>query len=82
MAIVNRLTVDGRDYFLPEPVTELKTAEWEPATWPIRAGAFGVPIDHVYARAPLKIKSLTRLAEQAARDNNEVGPRGERPATV
>jgi NAD(P)-dependent dehydrogenase (short-subunit alcohol dehydrogenase family) len=25
---------------------------------------------------------LTRLAEQAARDNNEVGPRGERPATV
>jgi hypothetical protein len=25
MAIVNRLTVDGRDYFLPEPVTELKT---------------------------------------------------------
>ncbi|KRB36714.1 UNVERIFIED_CONTAM: hypothetical protein OHV15_16235 [Microbacterium sp. SLM126] len=26
MAIVNRLTVDGRDYFLPEPVTELKNA--------------------------------------------------------
>lgn len=26
MAIVNRLTVDGRDYFLPEPVNELKTA--------------------------------------------------------
>ena len=24
MAIVHRLTVDGRDYFLPEPVTELK----------------------------------------------------------
>ncbi len=24
MAIVNRLTVDGRYYFLPEPVTELK----------------------------------------------------------
>ena len=22
--IVNRLTVDGRDYFLPEPVTELR----------------------------------------------------------
>lgn len=44
-------------------LTELKTAEWEPATWPIRAGVFGVPIDHVYARAPLKIKSLTRLAD-------------------
>ena len=26
MAIVNRLTVDGRDYFLPDPVTELKNA--------------------------------------------------------
>jgi hypothetical protein len=24
--IVNRLTVDGKDYFLPEPVTELKAA--------------------------------------------------------
>lgn len=24
MAIVNRLTVDSRDYFLPDPVTELK----------------------------------------------------------
>ena len=24
MATVQRLTVDGRDYFLPEPVTELK----------------------------------------------------------
>lgn len=24
MPIVNRLTVDGRDFFLPEPVTELK----------------------------------------------------------
>ncbi|MEO5534650.1 MAG: hypothetical protein ABIR17_05905 [Pseudolysinimonas sp.] len=26
MTIVNRLTVDGRDYFLPEPVTELKAS--------------------------------------------------------
>lgn len=34
MAIVNRLTVDGRDYFLPEPVTELKTQILEA----IRAG--------------------------------------------
>lgn len=24
MTIVNRLSVDGRDYFLPEPVSELK----------------------------------------------------------
>jgi hypothetical protein len=26
VAIVHRLTVDGRDYFLPEPVSELKAA--------------------------------------------------------
>lgn len=26
MVIVNRLTVDGKDYFLPEPVTELRTS--------------------------------------------------------
>ncbi|WP_127792196.1 hypothetical protein [Agromyces sp. LHK192] len=25
MTLVHRLTVDGRDYFLPDPVTELKT---------------------------------------------------------
>lgn len=24
MPIVNRLTVDGRDYFLPDPITELR----------------------------------------------------------
>ncbi|WP_240034765.1 hypothetical protein [Glaciihabitans arcticus] len=24
MAIINRLTVDGRDYFLPDPVTDLR----------------------------------------------------------
>jgi hypothetical protein len=24
LAIVNRLTVDGRDYFLPDPVTDLR----------------------------------------------------------
>ena len=24
MAMIHRLTVDGRDYFLPDPVTELK----------------------------------------------------------
>lgn len=34
MASVNRLTVDGRDYFLPDPVTELKAKILEA----IRAG--------------------------------------------
>jgi endonuclease/exonuclease/phosphatase (EEP) superfamily protein YafD len=52
-------------------LTGLKTVEWEPATWPIRAGVFGVPIDHVYARPPLKIKSLTRLAD--AHGSNHYG---------
>ncbi|MGK6312444.1 endonuclease/exonuclease/phosphatase family protein [Neorhizobium sp. DT-125] len=52
-------------------VTQLKTGAWEPATWPIRAGAFGVPIDHVYARAPLKIKSVTRLPD--AHGSNHYG---------
>lgn len=34
MTIVNRLTVDGRDYFLPDPVTELR----ESILQAIRAG--------------------------------------------
>jgi hypothetical protein len=34
LATINRLTVDGKDYFLPEPVTELKTKILEA----IRAG--------------------------------------------
>ncbi len=34
MAIVNRLTVDGRDYFLPDPITELRAKILEA----IRAG--------------------------------------------
>lgn len=25
MTVVNRLTVDGRDYFLPDPIDELRT---------------------------------------------------------
>lgn len=51
--------------------TDLATAPFEPATWPIRAGVFGLPIDHVYARAPLKIKSLTRIAD--AHGSNHYG---------
>lgn len=43
--------------------TGLHPAAWEPATWPIRAGAFGVPIDHIFVRAPLKIKSIERLPD-------------------
>ncbi|MGO8411501.1 hypothetical protein ACC775_38185, partial [Rhizobium ruizarguesonis] len=32
-----------------------------PATWPIRAGAFGIPIDHVFTRAPMRLKSVRRI---------------------
>jgi endonuclease/exonuclease/phosphatase (EEP) superfamily protein YafD len=52
-------------------LTQLKTGGWEPATWPIRAGRFGVPIDHVYARAPLKIKSVRQLPD--AQGSNHYG---------
>jgi endonuclease/exonuclease/phosphatase (EEP) superfamily protein YafD len=44
-------------------ITDLRTGGWEPATWPIRAGAFGTAIDHVYARAPVRVRSVTRLPE-------------------
>lgn len=43
--------------------TDLHPAAWEPATWPIKAGAFGVPIDHIFVRAPLKIKSIERIPD-------------------
>jgi endonuclease/exonuclease/phosphatase (EEP) superfamily protein YafD len=43
--------------------TGLRTAGWEPPTWPAWAGWLGVPIDHVYVRAPLRITSLRRLPD-------------------
>jgi len=43
--------------------TGLRTAVWEPATWPIAAGIFGLPVDHIYARPPLKIISFKRLPD-------------------
>lgn len=43
--------------------TRLRTADWEPPTWPTRLGPLGLPIDHVYVRAPLKIRSLSNLPE-------------------
>ncbi|MBB3522343.1 endonuclease/exonuclease/phosphatase family protein [Rhizobium sp. BK456] len=39
----------------------LGTVSLEPATWPIAAGAFGIPIDHVFSRAPLRLKSVRRI---------------------
>lgn len=35
----------------------------EPATWPVRAGYFGIPIDHIYTRAPGFIPKLERIQD-------------------
>jgi endonuclease/exonuclease/phosphatase (EEP) superfamily protein YafD len=42
--------------------TGLRTGSYEPATWPVRLGPFGLPIDHIYVRAPLKFRSLSALS--------------------
>jgi len=41
--------------------TGLRTASYEPPTWPVSLGAFGLPIDHVYVRSPMKIRSVAAL---------------------
>jgi endonuclease/exonuclease/phosphatase (EEP) superfamily protein YafD len=41
--------------------TGMTTAGFEPATWPIDAGFLGVPIDHIFIRAPLMAKTLSRI---------------------
>lgn len=41
--------------------TGMTTAGWEPATWPIAAGVFGLPIDHVFIRGPLMAQKLARI---------------------
>lgn len=35
----------------------------EPSTWPVEAGAYGIAIDHVFARAPLQLKSVRRIED-------------------
>lgn len=40
---------------------KLRTIAPEPATWPSGAGALGIAIDHIFARAPLHLTSLKRL---------------------
>ncbi|TCL74750.1 endonuclease/exonuclease/phosphatase family protein [Rhizobium sp. BK251] len=39
----------------------LRNAFPEPATWPIEAGRFGIAIDHVFARPPVTLKSVSRI---------------------
>ena len=43
--------------------TDLKKAPWEPATWPIQAGQFGIAIDHIFARKPATLMALKRLPQ-------------------
>lgn len=43
--------------------TDLRHGADEPATWPVQAGSLGLPIDHIYVREPLKIRTLKRLPD-------------------
>lgn len=43
--------------------TGLHRAPMEPATWPVELGSFGIAIDHVYARAPMRLSRLERLPD-------------------
>lgn len=43
--------------------SNLKHVFPEPATWPIAAGPFGISIDHVFARAPLQLKSVRQIPD-------------------
>ena len=44
-------------------ITKLEKVSWEPATWPIEAGRFGIAIDHVFARKPANLVSVQRLPD-------------------
>lgn len=35
----------------------------EPSTWPVEAGAYGISIDHVFARPPLQLKSVKQIPD-------------------
>ncbi|NWJ24330.1 endonuclease/exonuclease/phosphatase family protein [Rhizobium sp. RM] len=50
----------------PDMQTLLRTSGlhkvlWEAATWPVRAGAYGIAIDHVYVRAPMRFRALQQV---------------------
>ncbi|NTF08097.1 hypothetical protein G6L37_18175 [Agrobacterium rubi] len=51
---------DMEDFLL---AADLKKAQWEPATWPIKAGQFGIAIDHIFARKPATLMKLERLPD-------------------
>lgn len=43
--------------------SKMKKDPFEPATWPTEIGPFGIAIDHVYTRAPLRIGSVNRIRD-------------------
>lgn len=43
--------------------TQLRTADREPATWPVEAPKVGMAIDHMFASDPLRFKSLATLPD-------------------
>jgi len=43
--------------------TGFQTVFPEPASWPIKAVRFGISIDHVLARPPLRLKSVKRIED-------------------
>ena len=51
---------DMRDFLA---ATGLRHTFPEPATWPIAAGAYGITIDHVFARAPLRLVSVKQIPD-------------------
>ena len=54
------LALDMR-YFLRR--NGMTAAGWEPATWPVRAGRFGIAIDHIYRRKGLIPLGVWRLPD-------------------
>lgn len=50
--------------------TKLKFAQLPPATWPTRAGAFGVPIDHVMVGNGTQMVSLAAWGEDGLGSNH------------
>jgi endonuclease/exonuclease/phosphatase (EEP) superfamily protein YafD len=51
---------DMRDFLTS---TSLHHVFPEPATWPIEAGGFGISIDHVFGRAPLRLKAVRQIPD-------------------
>lgn len=49
---------------IPE-LLDLRTGPHEPATWPIKAGRWGIAIDHILARPPFVITATRRIEDNS-----------------